>query len=170
MGADGFNGLVEVRVDLKQMPDAAYDSAVSKYFELLRRFSRGGANDADCVYGASGSLAGAATLDVDLQTVLDAFGDALSATGVVVFLFAATSTNVDDIRVSPSAAGNPWTGLLAAGSEMKLTPGCTILGVATSVSAASRWTVGAGSKVVRLTNMSAGTAAGYTILFATFTS
>jgi transcriptional regulator of nitric oxide reductase len=122
------NSLFSLQIDAHQSPPAG--SPFTNFITAARSISKtlpdGNADDqVKAIAAIEQTIAGSATVAIDLQSDLDRYGVALAASSAVLVFV----ENVDDgtgtgvIEVRPHATTNPWTNLLGAGSAVKLALG-----------------------------------------------
>lgn len=122
---------------------------------LLQTFSNGsGANQATKQYNASGTItaSGTAAFDFVAGGLTDAFGDAVSITGLKALLI--TNTHASQ----PFTVTSSIAGMLGAGSLSVVAGGCALLIAPT----AAGYVVAGGSDTITLTNGS-GSSTTYTL-------
>lgn len=81
-----------------------------------------GSNQADGRLFDVRTLAASTSETLNLQTLLDEFGNALGAAEVVVFAIRAATANGGSLRITPSLT-EPWNDLLGASGQHDLRPG-----------------------------------------------
>lgn len=111
-------------------------------------------NQADKVHQSSRSLATGANETVDLTTITDPAGAALSLAEVVILVIESSSSNTTALTIE-GGASNPWTALLASGA-LTLKPGGKLVLVAPKDGS---YAVSGSSKTLKFTNGSGATAA-----------
>lgn len=81
-----------------------------------------GSDEANVIWGKDLSIAASTTEEIDLQTELDAYGDALALTDLATLYIEAEDTNPDDVIVKRGAS-NGFSSLLEASGGYRLPPG-----------------------------------------------
>lgn len=165
MGADGFSASLSMRLDTRHLPASPYMAAITAVLEQAFNLRNGAGDEtADRVFFQTGTIAISGNVEVDLQTALDGFGDALAATAVIALGITATSTNAAPIELTTGAA-NGWTGLVATGDVVRIRAGGSVWFIATK--SGSRYPVSGTDKVLRINNTSGSSTAGYQLLVVT---
>ena len=82
--------------------------------DLTNQFSK--------LYVETGTIPGAGSTDIDLQSDLDRYGNALSLTDVALIYISSDSTSTGTLQVDAGAA-NGFTNLLSTSAAVKLSPG-----------------------------------------------
>ena len=160
MGADGVNGSLKLEILVRHMPPSPYLQAVLAKLMVEAQFTSADGDRA--YYVEDATIAGAATTNIDLDAVTDAYGSALTATEVVLMAIVADADNPDDIEIKPGAATG-WIGLFEAGSVLNLRPGNAIFISALGTSIP----VTAGSKIMALLNTDGADPVTYSLLVVT---
>jgi hypothetical protein len=159
MGADGVNGNLTIGIAVKHIAPTPYQQAALA--RILFEFAITPA-DADRSYLYTGPIGAGSDVDIDLQTITDAYGSAITATELKAIYVLADEDNGSTIVVEPGVA-NPWVSWLKAGSELVLPAGGAVCGVSPDTA----YVVGAANKVLKITNDDGAAIATYTILVVT---
>ena len=156
-----FSGSKLFRILTADDPSAAYTGPVRAEYRLDAEYSD---TSAKMIHFLDSPIGASATLPVNLQSLTDAFGDSISATGVYTMMIESSSSNAGAIHLTPGAS-NGWTGFLSDVSDIAIIePGSRIvLDDTTGIE------VSASSRVLNITN-TVGTAATVSVLLVLKTS
>ena len=138
-----FEGRLTVRGRAETDPASPYETRVRAIFERDEAYTDTSAR----AYYATLSVGAGSTTALDLKTITNAFGTALSATAVYTLIVSAPSANTGAVTLSPSAS-NGWTGLLADASDIVKIPA----GSRFVADSDSGYAVSASSKSIDLAN------------------
>lgn len=144
--------------DLRGGPTGGEESATKKTLT-----NGTGAKQADEGWHHYATLAGGATDNIDLQTQLDNYQQAMGLAGVVVLRIVAAADNPDNLECSPNAI-NGWNSVLKDPSDVYILPPGAVWHL--ELTGAVDYLVDATHKVLDIVNTDGAVAAHYTISIA----